>query len=319
MFGDGSMRNMRGGRRFSLRGLAAGVLAIGVSAAIAAAEPRAARSVHLGYPAPDAAIFTVEMTVLESTPGSYFMAAGWNTGYFGVQELADRRKVVIFSVWDPTEGDDPRAVDAEDRVECLHAAEGTRIKRFGGEGTGGQCMEDLDWKIGAPLRFAVVARIDGEKTAYEGHVQAGIGQPWRHLVTFRTHTGGTPLRGLYSFVEDFRRDGRSVHEVRRARFRDAWVEDLQGVWQPLPRARFTASGAEWEAKESIAAAVEGRTFELATGGDVRTDLSLGAMLEVPVAESGQKPISGGPTSTETRSGSDRHDPPAAAAPARSRR
>ena len=84
--------------------------------------PRAARSVHLGYPAPDARLFYNEMTVLESTPGSYFMAAGWNTGYFGIQELTDGRKVILFSVWDPTSGDDPHAVKQEERVECLYNA-----------------------------------------------------------------------------------------------------------------------------------------------------------------------------------------------------
>lgn len=87
-------------------------------AAETAAPPRAARSVHLFYPTPDAALFYNEMTVLESTPGSYFMAAGWSTGYFGIQELSDGRKVILFSVWDPTKGDDPNAVKQEERVEC---------------------------------------------------------------------------------------------------------------------------------------------------------------------------------------------------------
>ena len=233
--------------------------------------------------AADAAVFTTEMTVLESTPGSYFMAAGWNTGYFGIQELAAGRKVVIFSVWDPTKGDDPQAVKAEDRVECLHSAAGMRIKRFGGEGTGGQCMGDLAWKIGTPLRFAVVARPDGDKTAYEGHLREGDGADWTHLVTFRTRSGGAPLRGLYSFVEDFRRDGRSVNEVRRAGFHDGWVKATDGNWQPLVKARFTASGAEWEAKDSIAAAVDGDSFTLVTGGTIRPDRPLGSILELPAA------------------------------------
>lgn len=252
--------------------------------ALAAAEPRAARSVHLGYPAPDATVFTTAMTVVDTTPGSYFMAAGWNTGYFGIQELADRRKVVIFSVWDPTRGDDPQAVKGEDRVECLHAGEGMRIKRFGGEGTGGQCMGDLDWKVGAAVRFAVVARIDGGKTSYEGHLKPSETEPWTHLVTFRTRTGGQPLRGLYSFVEDFRRDGRSVHEVRRARFHDGWAWATDDTWNPLVKARFTASIADWEANDSIDAGVEAGMFMLATGGDIRAGRPLGSLLELPAVE-----------------------------------
>lgn len=254
------------------------------SLAIVAAEPRAARSVHLGYPAPDAAVFTTAMTILDTTPGSYFMAAGWNTGYFGIQELGDRRKVVIFSVWDPTQGDDPQAVKGEDRVECLHTGDGMRIKRFGGEGTGGQCMGDLDWKVGEPVRFAVVARVDGAKTAYEGHLKPSEAEPWKHLVTFRTRTGGTPLRGLYSFVEDFRRDGRSVGEERRARFHDGWVQGVDGAWSPLVKARFTASGAEWEAKDSIDAGVDAGMFTLATGGATRASRPLGSVMELPATE-----------------------------------
>lgn len=195
------------------------------------AEPRAARSVHLGYEAADVTAFSMEMTILDSTPGSYFMAAGWNTGYFGLQELADGRRVVIFSVWDPTAGDDPNAVREKDRVECLFQAPDVRIKRFGGEGTGGK-----------------------------------------------------PLRGLYSFVEDFRRDGRSAREVRRARFGDGWARADDGGWVPLRRARFTASGADWEAKDTIDAAAVAGQFLLATGGDTRQSRPLGSTLESEAAD-----------------------------------
>ena len=54
----------------------------------------ASRSVHLRYPAPDAAFFYNELTPLQSAPGTYFMACGFSDGYFGIQELANGRKVV---------------------------------------------------------------------------------------------------------------------------------------------------------------------------------------------------------------------------------
>ena len=221
------------------------------------------------------------MTVLASTAGSYFMAAGWDAGYFGIQELAGGRKAVIFSVWDPVAGDDPQAVDEVDRVECLYAAPGMRIKRFGGEGTGGQCMGDLDWKPGEPCRFLVTAAPDGAMTAYAGHLWDRTRGEWNHLVTFRTRTGGRGLAGLYSFVEDFRRDGSSVGEVRRARFGACWARGVDGAWSPLTRAKFTASNAPWEAVDSIDAGIDGGTFMLATGGDVAASRPLGSLLEVP--------------------------------------
>jgi hypothetical protein len=59
-------------------------------------------------------------------------------GYFGIQQLNNAtNKVVIFSVWDPSKGDDPKAVAEENRVDNPFAGEGVRIKRFGGEGIGG--------------------------------------------------------------------------------------------------------------------------------------------------------------------------------------
>ena len=262
-------------------------------AAETSVPPRAARSVHLGYQAPDAMLFYNEMMVLESTPGSYFMAAGWNTGYFGIQELSDGRKVILFSVWDPTQGDDPNAVKQDERVECLYNAPDVRIRRFGGEGTGGQCMGSLDWKIGDTLRFVVTAAADGNKTAYAGYVRLDERSQWKHLVTFRTRTGGQSLRGLYSFIEDFRRDGRSVLEVRRARFGNGWVKTAGGEWLPLNRARFTASGAEWEDKDRINAGLENGRFFLATGGDTKTTLALRSTLELPPGDRPRPEVPGG--------------------------
>jgi hypothetical protein len=244
--------------------------------------PRAARSVHWGWPAPDSELFTISMIVDQSVPGSYFMACGWNTGYFGVQELANSRKVIIFSVWDPTQGDDPNKVDAAERVECLFSDPQMRIRRFGGEGTGGQCMGDFDWKLGETNRFLLRVEVQDAKTAYSGYVfQNG---DWRKLVTFRTRTGGQPLRGLYSFVEDFRRDYKSARETRKARFSDAWVKSLTGDWIALSRARFTASSADWEAKDTINAGLEGRWLFLQTGGDTKNTLPLRSILERPILD-----------------------------------
>jgi hypothetical protein len=246
------------------------------------AEPfRAARSVHLAYAAPEAVYFYNEMIVKESVDGSYFMACGWNTGYFGIQQLkGETNKVVIFSVWDPTQGDDPKAVKSEDRVEVLEEGVGVRIKRFGGEGTGGQCMAPFAWKKGETNRFLVRGQVQGEKTAYTAWIFESGKDSWRKLATFRTRTGGKPLTGLYSFVEDFRRDRKSVNETRRAWFGRGWVQTTKGEWTRLESARFTASNAEWEAKENIDAGIADGWFYLATGGDVKRSRELRSQIRL---------------------------------------
>jgi hypothetical protein len=259
-------------------GLALLVLLL-VPRAAGAEAPRAARSVHFGWLAPDGELFYNELVVEQSTPGSYFMACGWDTGYFGIQEL-DRpdQKVALFSVWDPTSGDNPNAVAPEQRVEVLHQDPDVRIKRFGGEGTGGQCMMDLAWRIGETNRFLVRAVVEGPKTSYSGYLFLPSTGQWKHLVTFRTRTGGRPLSGYYSFIEDFRRDGKSANETRRARLGNGWVRSVASDWVALTRGRFTASSAEWESKDNIDAGLAGVWFVLATGGDTRCTRPLRSIL-----------------------------------------
>jgi len=241
--------------------------------------PRAARSVHLGYAAPEATVFYNEMTVEKSVPGSYFMACGFNHGYFGIQEQGRGKKVVIFSVWDPAKGDNPNGVADAERVEVLFKADDVLARRFGGEGTGGQSFFNYDWKVGQTYRFLVKTTVADKKTAYAAYFFLPESKTWKHLVTFRTRTGGDHLKGLYSFIEDFRRDGKSANEVRRAVFGNGWVRDVKGQWTPLVRARFTASGASWEAKETIDAGVVKDRFYLQTGGDTKTTTPLRAYIE----------------------------------------
>ena len=81
------------------------------------------------------------------------MAAGFRHGYFGIQEQANGRKVVIFSVWDPTKGNNSNAVPEEQRVEVLFKADDVVARRFGGEGTGAQSFFEYPWKIGETCRF----------------------------------------------------------------------------------------------------------------------------------------------------------------------
>jgi len=242
--------------------------------------PLAARSVHLGYSAPAGELFYNEAIVDLSASGSYFMIAGWNTGYFGVQQLGNPdKKIAIFSVWDPTKGNDPKAVPLEQRVEILFEGDGVNVSRFGGEGTGGKCTTPFNWRTGEVVRCLVEAKIEGGKTAYTGWIFLPNKQEWKKLVTFRTQSSGSALRGYYSFVEDFKRDERSAEVVRRARFGNGWVKTVDGKWSPLTKARFTASNAAWEAKDTINAGVDGGWFFLATGGETRQTAQLRSLLE----------------------------------------
>ncbi len=246
----------------------------------------ACRSVHLAYPAPVAVSFYNEITIEKSAPGTYFMVCGWGKGYFGIQELANGKKLVLFSVWDPGNQDDPKTVKEEVQVKTLHKGEGVRVGRFGGEGTGGQSFFDYDWKIGETYRFLVTAKAVEKRSEYSGYFYIPEKKEWRHLVTFSTPTGGDLLKGDYSFVEDFKRDKVSTTHTRRARFGNGWVETVDGKWQPITRAKFTADA---NPVTNIDAGLDNDHFFLATGGEIENNtVPLRSFMEIE-ARTDRKP------------------------------
>jgi arylsulfatase A-like enzyme len=243
--------------------------------------PKAARSVHLWWTAPEGTDFTNEARVETSTPGSYFMACGWNTGYFGIQELGNKDKIVLFSVWDPTKGDDAKAVPLEKRVEILYSDPDVKVGRFGGEGTGGNAKYKCDWALGERCRFLVRVQVEDQKTSYTGFFKRDADKEWKKLVTFRVTTGGQSLKGYYSFVEDFRRDGKSPNERRAAVYGPGWVKSTKGEWTPVVKASF---GADATKLDNIDAALSGAGFLLATGGATTMSTKLKSSLTLPDAK-----------------------------------
>jgi hypothetical protein len=239
----------------------------------------ACRSVHWGYETPPSLVFYNEVKVERSAPGTYFCVCGFNQGYYGLQELADGKRLLIFSVWDPTAGDDPDKVKPEDRVQLLHRDAAVRVGRFGGEGTGGQSFFDYAWKNDVKYRLLVAAHLDGKRTAYSAYFFMPEDNLWRRLATFAARTGGKPLGGGYSFVEDFRRNRESTKQARAAEFGNGRFRTVDGVWQPLNTGRFTADS---NPVLNINAAVHRGRFWLATGGDVTNDdLPLRTRVELP--------------------------------------
>jgi len=234
--------------------------------------PRAARSVHLRYDAPAATEFYNEVTVTQCHPGTYFCVCGFNHGYFGIQELFEPgKKVVIFSVWDPGRQNNPDQVDLDRRVKVLHHGDGVRVSRFGNEGTGGKSMFPYTWKVGQRYRFLVRAKVDGDRTTYAAYFYLNESGKWTHLVSFQTITGGDPLKGYYSFVEDFRRNGVSATKRRTARYGNGWVRTVEGHWVALTEATFTADRTP---TLNVDAGLEGNDFFLTTGGDIENQLPL---------------------------------------------
>ena len=250
-----------------------GVCTLGL-AGEAAVEPNAARSVHLHWLGAEADAFYNEVRILETTTNTYFCVCGFNHGYFGLQDFGGAKpRVAIFSVWDPGGQNDPSQVSAEQRVKMIFKDPAVRVRRFDGEGTGGQSFLDFDWKTNTTYRLLVRAKLESPYTDYEGYIYDEAGRSWRHLVTFRTLAHGDAVKGCYSFVEDFRRDGASSHERRLAEFGHGWFHTKDGRWVEAARARFTGDSTPLKNIDAGPATTPGWFF-LGTGGSVTNQTTI---------------------------------------------
>ena len=256
-------------------------------AAVAHAQERAARSIHLGYEAPRVDAFYVEMTVEQTTPGSYFMAAGFDTGYMGIQDLGHGRQIALFSVWDDAKEMNRDAVPAERRAQVLHQGTNVYVGRFGGEGTGLQSKLNFTWKTGEVYRFLVTGRPASNRTEYAGYIRGPDMTNWFQMAAFSTITGGKRLGGLHSFVEDFRRDGDSATRIRRARYANQWALLKDGTWRELTRATFTADGSK---SLQIDAGVADGAFYLQNGGETQMTSPLWKPIDRPAIGGTKPPI-----------------------------
>lgn len=252
----------------------------------ASAQERAARSVHLGYQAPRVEAFYTEMTIDQTTPGSYFMAAGFDTGYMGIQDLGHGRQIALFSVWDDHKEMDRNAVPEERRAQVLYQGTNVYVGRFGGEGTGLQSKLDFTWQTGAVYRFFVTGRPASNRTEYAGYIRGPGMTNWFQMAAFSTITGGKRLGGLHSFVEDFRRNGESATKIRRARYFNQWALLQDGTWKELTRATFTADGSK---SLAIDAGVTDGSFYLQNGGGTTMTSELWKPIDRPARGEAARP------------------------------
>lgn len=233
---------------------------------------RQARSVHLrwGDIVKDATDVVGYVNVTESQTNSYYMVIGFDGGYMGIQNV-NGNHVGIFSIWDPVGHEFDFKAKPDDVVEGLRAKvlyndPKVHVSRFGGEGTGAKTMFRYDWKVGAKVRFRITAKPDGaDRIKFTGYIGEGEREMKIATISRLSHGRKPVVRGVYSFVEDFWRNGHSKTLVRRAEFTGfASRVSLADKYTPVSSACFTADGNKLMTID--AGPVKGGGF-LQTGGD----------------------------------------------------
>jgi hypothetical protein len=205
-------------------------------------ERRNAASVHMNYPLPPEEKiqwFYNEVTGVTDPTSTFYMACGFNRGYFGMQVNSPTERRIIFSVWDSgNEGVDRSKVAADDRVQLIAKGEGVYAGDFGNEGTGGHSHLKTMWKTGQTQRFLLGAQpVDATHTVYAGYWWNPEQQDWLLIAAMKAPKAGGYLTRLHAFSENFW--GSNGHIQRKALYGNQWVRTAAGQWLELTVATFS--------------------------------------------------------------------------------
>lgn len=245
---------------------------------------RNAASVHLAYPIPiDAKVveFYCEATGLEDPVATYYEAAGWHRGYFGMQVNGPSERRIIFSVWDSgSEGVDRSKVAQEDRTSLIAKGDGVYTGDFGHEGTGGHSHLVYNWKTGEKQRFLTTADpIDATHTIYSGFWFHPEKKKWMLISSWKAPKDGGTLHGLYSFNENF--GGSNGNLRRKARFGNQWIRTSDGKWVEITTASFSHDPTGKSDRLDRFMGVENGEFFLSNGGFVEGFTAYGTKFTRP--------------------------------------
>ncbi|MGZ3764691.1 MAG: DUF3472 domain-containing protein [Mucilaginibacter sp.] len=228
-------------------------------------------SVHLNYLFPEginAEWFYNEVTVPKGNDilGSYFMADGFNEGYFGMQVNSPTERHILFSIWSPFKTDNPKSIPADQKINMLKKGENVHTGEFGNEGSGGQSYLNYPWKAGVTYKFLVHAKPDGQgRTEYTAYFYAPEVGEWKLIASFSRPKTNTYLMHLHSFLENFEPEEGTIS--REVHFNNQWICDSNGNWTELILARFTGDNTAAKGyRMDYAGGVEGRSFFLKNCG-----------------------------------------------------
>ena len=232
-------------------------------------------SCHLNYstPAADKAFFYSELTVPigEDKVGSYFMANGFGEGYMGIQVNSPTERRVLFSVWDPSQG----------QTTLLRNGANVTAGRFGGEGTGGQSYLVFNWKAGNTYKFLTEGKPGSNgNTVYTSWFYAPENGAWKLIASFSRPDTAKYLGSFHSFLENF--EPTQGYLERSAHWGNQWVYLASGSWSEVTTCRYSvdATGKNKQ-RMDFAGGVENGQFFLRNGGFFATSTVPGTTFTRP--------------------------------------
>lgn len=241
-------------------------------------------SVHLAYkmPAGDTEWFYNEVTVPKEgeTMHSYYMAAGFGEGYFGMQYNSPKERRVLFSVWSPFDTQDPKSIPDSHKIKLLRKGPDVQIGEFGNEGSGGQSFLRYPWKAGRTYKFLMHVRPDGQgNTVYTAYFYAPEDKAWRLIASFQRPLTNTWYTHAHSFLENFNPE--QGYLSRKVMYGNQWTRSKEGKWTRITEATFThdATASAGVRLDYQGGETKDNRFYLKMGGFFNANTAMGTKLQ----------------------------------------
>jgi hypothetical protein len=170
-------------------------------------------SIQLSYQTPPkVTAFQVQVTVLEGMDPdkTYWVAAGFDGGYFGIQTKSKTERWINYSVWNKAGA-----------AKLEKKGPGVIAQNFNHEGSGVQTHRSYFWQTGVPQSFMVTAKPGQSGSAvFSGYFL--IDGKWE-LIASIERSGASPyLTGLHSFLENF---GSEASMMRQGRYSNTFYQE----------------------------------------------------------------------------------------------
>jgi hypothetical protein len=201
-------------------------------------------STHLNYKIPenikDVQYYYSEINVPKGNDviGTFYMANGFQYGYFGIQVNSKLERRILFSVWSPFKTDNPEKIPKDFRIQLLKKGKNVTSGKFGDEGSGGQSYKVYNWKPDVNYKFLLKAEPFKNKTTnFTAYFLDPKDNKWTLIACFKRPKTQEYLKRFHGFLENFIPTQGSIE--RKAFYTNQWVYNKEG-WHEISSFKFSA-------------------------------------------------------------------------------
>ena len=241
-------------------------------------------STHLNYQIPknikDVHYYYSEINVPKGNDviGTFYMANGFQHGYFGIQVNSKSERRILFSVWSPFKTDNPEKIPKDFRIQLLKKGKNVTTGKFGNEGSGGQSYKVYDWKPDVNYKFLLKAEpFKNNTTNFTAYFLDPQVNTWTLIAGFKRPKTKEYLKRFHGFLEGFIPSQGGIE--RKAFYTNQWVYNKDG-WHEINSFKFSADNtARKKNRLDYSGGVDNNNFYLRAFGFFNNNTKIGTLFK----------------------------------------